>query len=74
LRNYGPKAQGYVGEASDRGLIAEAIRAYFADPNYLKSATKARVAPSAIAYDRCVFFEDQIAVPVTRPRVLWNTI
>jgi hypothetical protein len=46
LRNYGPKAQGYIGEASDRELIAEAIRAYFADPNYLKSvapATAARI-------------------------------
>ena len=46
IRNYGPKAQGYIGEASDRELIAEAIRAYFADPNYLKSvapATAARI-------------------------------
>jgi hypothetical protein len=46
LRNYGPEAHKYKGEASDRELIAEAIRAYFADPNYLKSvapATAARI-------------------------------
>jgi hypothetical protein len=37
LRNYGPEHQGYSGAQADNELVAEAIRAYMADPNYLKS-------------------------------------
>lgn len=38
LRNYGPEDHGYSGKDVPRELWAEAIRAYMADPNYLKFA------------------------------------
>lgn len=44
LRNFGPESNGYRGSAVRDELIAEAIRAYAADPNYLKT-----VAPEAAA-------------------------
>jgi hypothetical protein len=43
-RNYGPEQQDYSGADVDRELIAEAIRAYATDPNYLKT-----VAPQTAA-------------------------
>ena len=44
LRNYGPEQLGCRGAQVDRELMAEAIRAYMADPNYLKT-----VAPKTAA-------------------------
>ncbi len=44
LRNYGPEKQGYPRLQTPRELVAEAIRAYMADPNYLKT-----VAPEVAA-------------------------
>jgi len=49
---FGPHSRGYVGEALTREYIVEAIRAYLADPNYLKSvapktATAIRAAVNA---------------------------
>jgi hypothetical protein len=44
LRNYGPEQVGYRGAQVDRELWAESIRAYMADPNYLKT-----VAPKTAA-------------------------
>lgn len=44
LRGYGPEMLNYRGEHVHRELIAEAIRAYMADPNYLKT-----VAPKTAA-------------------------
>lgn len=46
LRNYSPAASGYRGEEAQRELMAEALRAYMADPNYAKTVapkTAARV-------------------------------
>jgi hypothetical protein len=44
LRNWGPERQGYRGAQVDRELMAEALRAYMSDPNYLKT-----VAPKTAA-------------------------
>ena len=37
LRNHGPEMLGYRGDAVQRELVAEALRAYMGDPNYLKT-------------------------------------
>jgi hypothetical protein len=37
LRNYGPENHGYRAKDTRAELIAEAVRAYMADPNYLKT-------------------------------------
>lgn len=44
LRNYGPEKQGYPVNEVPRELMAEAVRAYVADPNYMKT-----VAPKTAA-------------------------
>jgi hypothetical protein len=49
-RPFGPEQSGYAGEKARRELMAEAIRAYKADPNYLKT-----VAPKAAAAIRAAW-------------------
>ena len=49
LRNWGPERQGYRGSQVDRELMAEALRAYMSNPNYLKTA-----APRAAAIRQAV--------------------
>jgi hypothetical protein len=44
FRNFGPKARGYRDEKVAEELLAEGFRAYFADPNYMKT-----VAPKTAA-------------------------
>jgi len=54
-RNYGPEKSGYKGTDIDRELMAEAIRAYMADPNYLKTVaprTAARIRAAVNANPR----------------------
>jgi len=50
LRNFGPEQFGYSANAIERELMAEAIRAYMADPNYLKT-----VAPKTAAAIRAAW-------------------
>jgi len=65
LRNYGPEQRGYRGAAIDRELMAEAIRAYMADPNYLKT-----VAPKTAAAIRAA----ANPVPRSKNSIQFNTI